>query len=87
MDMRRIVAVLAEEAEQQILDQVWELVPSECALAREVEAGLRDVVGRRTSRRRWRRSSGWNICGRRLLSWRSPSRVRTAAWPGSFPAL
>ncbi|WP_030776759.1 hypothetical protein [Streptomyces sp. NRRL F-2664] len=45
MDMRRIVAVLAEEAEQQIFDQVWELGPSECALAREVEAGLRDVVG------------------------------------------
>ncbi|MFB7170624.1 hypothetical protein ACFCYM_07310 [Streptomyces sp. NPDC056254] len=45
MDMRRIVAVLAEEAEQQILDQVWELGSTECALAREVEAGLRDVVG------------------------------------------
>ncbi|MFJ9597904.1 hypothetical protein ACIRS3_34810 [Streptomyces virginiae] len=45
MDMRRIVAVLAEEAEQQILDEVWELVPSECALACEVEASLRDVVG------------------------------------------
>jgi hypothetical protein len=44
MDMRRIIAVLAEEAEQQIQDQVWELVPEEVALAQETEAGLRDVV-------------------------------------------
>jgi hypothetical protein len=45
MDMRRIVAVLAEEAEQQIHDQVWELAPSDRALAHETEAGLRKVVG------------------------------------------
>lgn len=45
MDMRRIVAVLAEEAEQQIQDQVWELAPSDRALAHETEAGLRKVVG------------------------------------------
>ncbi|MFJ7280192.1 hypothetical protein [Kitasatospora sp. NPDC098663] len=45
MDMRRIVAVLAEEAEQQIEDQVWEVASSDRALALEVEAGLRKVVG------------------------------------------
>lgn len=45
MDMRRIVAVLAEEAEHQIHDQVWELAPSERALPRETEAGPRKVVG------------------------------------------
>ncbi|MFF3849585.1 hypothetical protein [Streptomyces sp. NPDC002328] len=45
MDMRRIIAVLAEEAEQQIQDQVWELAPSERDLALETEAGLRDAVG------------------------------------------
>ncbi|WP_234358630.1 hypothetical protein [Streptomyces sp. NRRL B-24085] len=45
MDMRRIVAVLVEEAEQQIHDQVWKLAPSDRALALEAEAGLRDVVG------------------------------------------
>lgn len=45
MDMRRIVAVLAEEAEQQIKAQVWKLEPSDRALAIEAEAGLRDVVG------------------------------------------
>ncbi|MEU3461198.1 hypothetical protein ABZ721_14765 [Streptomyces sp. NPDC006733] len=45
MDMRRIVAVLAEEAEQQIHDQVWELVRSERALASETEAGLRRAIG------------------------------------------
>lgn len=45
MDMRRIVAVLAEEAEQQVQDQVWKLEPSDRALAPETEAGLRDVVG------------------------------------------
>ncbi|MEU6545838.1 hypothetical protein [Streptomyces sp. NPDC046859] len=45
MDMRRIVAVLAEEAEQQIQDQVWEVEPSDRALARETEAGLREAVG------------------------------------------
>ncbi|MFE5401831.1 hypothetical protein ACFQ9Z_10550 [Streptomyces sp. NPDC056580] len=45
MDMRRIVAMLVEEAEQQIHDQVWELVPSDRALALETEPGLRKVVG------------------------------------------
>ncbi|MGY4983478.1 hypothetical protein ACWCYL_41220 [Streptomyces sp. 900105755] len=45
MDMRRIVAVLAEEAEQQVQDQVWKLEPSDRALAVEAEAGLRDAVG------------------------------------------
>ncbi|MFF0205151.1 hypothetical protein [Streptomyces sp. NPDC005017] len=45
MDMRRIVAVLAEEAEQQIQYQVWELAPSDRALALETEASLRDAVG------------------------------------------
>ncbi|MGW2690026.1 hypothetical protein ACWC6I_43620 [Streptomyces sp. NPDC001414] len=45
MDMRRIVAVLAEEAEQQLQDQVWELEPSDRALALETEASLRDAVG------------------------------------------
>ncbi|MFF9063206.1 hypothetical protein ACIRPQ_21270 [Streptomyces sp. NPDC101213] len=45
MDMRRIVAVLVEEAEQQIQDQVWKLAPSDRALALETEAGLRKVVG------------------------------------------
>ncbi|RZU21780.1 hypothetical protein [Streptomyces sp. BK239] len=45
MDMRRIVAVLIEEAEQQIQDQVWKLEPSDRALALDTEAGLRDVVG------------------------------------------
>jgi hypothetical protein len=45
MDMPRIVAVLAEEAEQQIQDQVWKLAPRDRALALETEARLRDVVG------------------------------------------
>ncbi|MFI6037991.1 hypothetical protein ACIBBD_28275 [Streptomyces sp. NPDC051315] len=45
MDMRRIVAVLAEEAEQQIQGQVWKLEPSDRALALETEARLRDAVG------------------------------------------
>ncbi|MFF9640902.1 hypothetical protein [Kitasatospora aureofaciens] len=45
MDMRRIVAVLAEEAEQQIEGQVWELAPGDHALALEAEAGLRKAVG------------------------------------------
>src|SRR3712207_4725087 len=45
MDMRRIVAVLAEEAEQQIRDQVWELAPGDRALAHETEAGLRKAAG------------------------------------------
>ncbi|MFC0058193.1 hypothetical protein [Streptomyces actinomycinicus] len=45
MDMRRAVAVLAEEAEQQIQDQTWKLTPSDRALAVEAEAGLRDAVG------------------------------------------
>ncbi len=37
--------MLAEEAEQQIRDQVWEMEPSDRALAREAEAGLRAAVG------------------------------------------
>ncbi|WP_050779814.1 hypothetical protein [Streptomyces sp. C] len=45
MDMRRSIAVLAEEAEHQIQGQVWEVSSGDCALAREAEAGLRDVVG------------------------------------------
>ncbi|MEU5309034.1 hypothetical protein [Streptomyces sp. NPDC021562] len=45
MDMRRIIAVLAEEAEQQIQGQVWKLQPSDRALTLETEAGLRDAVG------------------------------------------
>ncbi|MEY2244521.1 hypothetical protein [Streptomyces sp. BF23-18] len=45
MDMRRVVAVLAEEAEQQIQDQTWKLTPRDRALVLEAEAGLRDVVG------------------------------------------
>ena len=45
MDMRRIVAVLAEEADRQLRDQQWELTPGERALAHETEAGLRKVVG------------------------------------------
>ncbi|GHB81646.1 hypothetical protein GCM10010347_60580 [Streptomyces cirratus] len=45
MDMRRIVDVLAEEAEQQIQDRVWQVTPAERALALEAEAGLRDAVG------------------------------------------
>ncbi|MFF7250250.1 hypothetical protein ACFZBU_41000 [Embleya sp. NPDC008237] len=45
MDMRRIVAVLAEEAEQQIRDRTWELTPRDRDLALKAAAGLRDVVG------------------------------------------
>ncbi|MGI5413918.1 hypothetical protein ACQEV9_44860 [Streptomyces chartreusis] len=45
MDMRGAVAVLAEEAEQQIQDQVWTVAQSDRALALETEARLRDVVG------------------------------------------
>ncbi|MFJ3205580.1 hypothetical protein [Streptomyces sp. NPDC086989] len=45
MDMQRIVVVLAEEAEQQIQDQVWNLEPSDRAVARETEGRLRDAVG------------------------------------------
>ncbi|MFF4185255.1 hypothetical protein ACFYZ9_18840 [Streptomyces sp. NPDC001691] len=45
MDMRRIVAVLAEEAEQLIREQVWKVAPGECVLARTAESGLRDAVG------------------------------------------
>lgn len=45
MDMRRIAAVLAEEAEQQIQDHVWEVTPHDRALALDTEAGLRDAVG------------------------------------------
>ncbi|MGW3041062.1 hypothetical protein ACWC9T_13725 [Kitasatospora sp. NPDC001159] len=46
MDMRTIVASLAEEAERQIHKHVWELAPGDRALALQVEAGLRDAVGR-----------------------------------------
>jgi hypothetical protein len=45
MDMRRIIAVLTEEAERQVQDQVWKMAPGERALAHEAEAGLRDAVG------------------------------------------
>ncbi|MFI9150610.1 hypothetical protein [Streptomyces sp. NPDC053367] len=45
MNMRRIVAVLAEEAEQQVRSRVWQLEPDDRALALETEAGLRDAVG------------------------------------------
>lgn len=45
MNMRRIVAVLAEEAEQQIRDHVWRLAPSDRVLAQQTEARLREVVG------------------------------------------
>ncbi|MEV4195617.1 hypothetical protein [Streptomyces toxytricini] len=45
MDMRRIVAVLVEEAEQQMADGLWELAADDRALALEAEAGLRNAVG------------------------------------------
>ncbi|MGW7438485.1 hypothetical protein [Streptomyces sp. NPDC054849] len=45
MDMRRIVAVLAEEAEQQIEDRVWKVAPDDRAHALTTEAGLREAVG------------------------------------------
>ncbi|WP_329449260.1 hypothetical protein OG906_42525 (plasmid) [Streptomyces sp. NBC_01426] len=45
MDMRRIVAVLAEEAELQIEDRVWTVAPDDRALALTTEAGLREAVG------------------------------------------
>ncbi|MFJ2825975.1 hypothetical protein ACIO7M_33480 [Streptomyces toxytricini] len=45
MDMRRIVAVLVEEAEQQMADGLWELAADDRALALETEAGLRNAVG------------------------------------------
>lgn len=45
MDMRRIVAVLAEDAEQQIHDHMWQLTPHDRALAAEAEAGIRKAVG------------------------------------------
>ncbi|MEU4360038.1 hypothetical protein [Streptomyces virginiae] len=45
MDMRRIVAVLAEEAEQQIEDHVWKVAPDDRALASDTETGLREAVG------------------------------------------
>ncbi|MFI6585675.1 hypothetical protein [Embleya sp. NPDC050493] len=45
MDMRRIVAVLAEEAEQQIRDRTWELTSSDRVLALKAESDLREVVG------------------------------------------
>lgn len=43
--MRKTVAALAKEAEQQIHDQVWELAGHDRALAIEAEAGLRKAVG------------------------------------------
>ncbi|WP_329191626.1 MULTISPECIES: hypothetical protein [unclassified Streptomyces] len=45
MDMRRVVALLAEEAEQQIQEQVWQRTASERVLALEAGTRLRDVVG------------------------------------------
>ncbi|CAL9347396.1 hypothetical protein [Streptomyces sp. enrichment culture] len=45
MDMRRIVAGLVEEAQQQTRDHVWKLTSSDRALALETETGLRNVVG------------------------------------------
>jgi hypothetical protein len=45
MEMRTVVAALANEAEQQIHYQVWQLTPSDQALALEAEAGLREAVG------------------------------------------
>ena len=45
MDMRGTVAVLAEEADQQIHHQAWELAPHDHALAVEALAGLRKAVG------------------------------------------
>ncbi|MFD8413724.1 MULTISPECIES: hypothetical protein [unclassified Streptomyces] len=45
MDMRRIVAVLVEEAEQQMAEGLWELAADDRALAVETEAGLRNAVG------------------------------------------
>ncbi|MER6186467.1 hypothetical protein [Streptomyces sp. NPDC001652] len=44
MDMRRTVAVLAEEAGRQLKDHVWEVSPRDRALALDTEAGLRDAV-------------------------------------------
>lgn len=43
--MRRIAAVLAEEAEHLIRDQVWKLTPKDHALAGKTTAGLREAVG------------------------------------------
>ncbi|MER6036095.1 hypothetical protein ABT133_19620 [Streptomyces sp. NPDC001835] len=45
MDMRRVVAVLAEEAMQQLQDRLWKLAASDRALASQTEARLRNVVG------------------------------------------
>jgi hypothetical protein len=45
MDMRGAVAALAEEAEQLIRDQVWEVAPGDRTLASHTQAGLREVVG------------------------------------------
>lgn len=44
MDMRRIVAVLAEEAELQIQDEVWEVTPNDRARVLDVETDLREAV-------------------------------------------
>ncbi|MGW2376330.1 MULTISPECIES: hypothetical protein [Kitasatospora] len=43
--MQTTVASLAEEAERQIRDGVWELTPSDRSLALQAEAGLREAVG------------------------------------------
>ncbi|WP_243437664.1 hypothetical protein [Streptomyces sp. FH025] len=45
MDMQTAVARLAEEAEQQIRDHLWELTPGDRGLAVQVETGLREAVG------------------------------------------
>ncbi|MYS74140.1 hypothetical protein GTY88_27525 [Streptomyces sp. SID5926] len=42
--MRRIVAVLAEEAEQLVRDQVWKLTPKDRELALKTATGLREAV-------------------------------------------
>ncbi|MGW2377671.1 MULTISPECIES: hypothetical protein [Kitasatospora] len=45
MDMQTTITGLAEEAERQIRDRVWELTPDDRGLAVQVEAGLREAVG------------------------------------------
>ena len=45
VDMRGIVATLAEDADQQIHNQVWELTPDDRVLAMEALAGLGKAVG------------------------------------------
>lgn len=43
--MRRAVAILADEADRQIHDKLWELTPGDRALAVEAMNGLRKAVG------------------------------------------